>query len=197
MFHLIAILQMKLKLIFILIILLGNYCQLVYSFWLIEMIKGLWTAFDAASKVNIKQIEMQPGDVIWCRIGPSFSPFWHFFLASSSLTVIHLDGVSNLIEEVDTETLINRLDGEKSTKAVDNCENHGAGSRGRNESIQLARQFVNRTVHYNFFWCNCQHWVSFWADGSPHSFNTGLSINEKCFKDMFPMNETSKANSTK
>lgn len=174
--------------LFFILINLTNYC---HCFWPVDFVRGLVTSLTPASKADISSVVMLPGDVIWCRIGTprlaNWSPFWHSMLATSAHTVIHVNAMEEtpadaVIEEVDTSVLSGRLQ----YKGTLHCENWGAGMLGRKKSVKMARKFVNQKIYYDMFMCNSQHWVHFWANGYPYSFNSGMSVDEECQKFMFP-----------
>ena len=145
-----------------------------------QVIKGFFSAFSLPSLVDIDEISMKPGDIIKCRMGfgipgfRHFSPIWHMMIASDTDKIIHYN--DHKIEEVNVKNW-RALD----TKGFTNCENMGPGSLTREDSVKLARQWVNKRVYYHLLFCNCQHWAHFWSHGyAGMSYNSGFKINKQC-----------------
>lgn len=132
---------------------------------------------------NSRTISMKRGDVICCSLSP-IKQIDHCLLATGPEEFIHFvgdksDSTGEIIKE-SRQLYVSR------PSASDYCSSRPAliGE----ESVQLAEKMVGMRVYYDFSGCNCQHFVTAWADKFPLS-NSGFP-NKKCIKQFNSVLET-------
>ncbi|XP_034249868.1 uncharacterized protein LOC117650504 [Thrips palmi] len=124
----------------------------------------------AAALSSLEHMNANPGDMIWCRMGPVA----HWLLASDTpgfFINVQPGSPSYVVKEVHFSE-----GGGKSS--VKKCANRGPGLFG-SRAVARAREHLGRPVYYHLLRCNCEHYVKAWA-GKPLCANQAMCPNKKC-----------------
>ena len=127
---------------------------------------------------NLKTIKINAGDRIWCHSNP-LNPIYHFLLAASDDTFIHVVGSQSTHEA--TIKHQSRRQWMDTGYAEEYCSNKGPGPLGATASVAEASKFVGLVTYYDLLRCNCQHYLNYWTSGSSGiSYNSRMRTNDKC-----------------
>lgn len=150
-----------------LIVVFLSFCQLEYR------VETLFIT-------HIEKLLINRGDRVYCREIPDV-PIPHAMLAETSKMFIHFHGFkTNNTGEIRHETLRSYSDLGNWTKL---CENRGPGILDIDETIELARKYINKTVMYNALYCNCWDYVEYWTNGQAY-FDFRQDMHPSCIKSI-------------
>lgn len=121
---------------------------------------------------HLDTMSWKVGDKIGCLLHGFFGIFGfkHWMLAvDENYTVIHMIGGNNgngyiklqNYRKIDENLFVNNY-----------CVNDGRGVYGENAAQRALSWSRTEPHYYSLLWCNCGHWVDYWADGSANSLDT-------------------------